>query len=129
MELIEKKIETANVTIWKEDNICHFVFKPGSVETLETAVINFEACLPLLPNDNVNYLLVDLTHIQSMSKEARDFYAGENTAAYAKAVALIIKSPISTVIGNFFLGINKPAFPTKLFSNETEAIEWLQSHD
>ena len=129
MELVKKRIETDNVSIWLEDDICHYVFKPKSVETLETAQKNFEVSIPILPKEKVNYLLVDLTPIQSMSKDARDFYAGENTAAYAKAVALIVKSPISRVIGNFFLGINKPSFPTKLFSNEDEAIQWFHSQE
>jgi len=127
MELVKKRIETDNVSIWLEDDICHYVYKQGSTETLETAEKNFEAGIPLIPKETVNFLLVDLTHIQSMSKDARDFYAGENTAAYAKAVALVVKSPISRVIGNFFLGINKPSFPTKLFSNEDEAIQWFHS--
>jgi hypothetical protein len=41
------------------------------------------------------------------------------------AFAILIDSSVSRVVGNFFLGINKPAVPTKLFTNEKEAVKWL----
>ncbi len=31
-----------------------------------------------------------------------------------------------TVIGNFFIGFNKSPMPTKLFTSEPEALEWLK---
>ncbi|MDH5682649.1 MAG: hypothetical protein OEZ36_13750 [Spirochaetota bacterium] len=34
-------------------------------------------------------------------------------------------SPISRVIGNFFLGLNRPLFPVKLFTEKNEASKWL----
>jgi len=64
-----------------------------------------------------------------MDKESRRFHAGEMPEQYAKAVALIEKSPVSKVIGNFFLGINKPPFPTKLFTKKHEAIHWLKKFE
>jgi len=36
------------------------------------------------------------------------------------------------VIGNFFIGINKPPLPTRLFDDEPAAVAWLQqfvAHD
>ncbi len=42
------------------------------------------------------------------------------------AIAMLINSPGSRIIGNFFLGINKPSVPTKLFNEKNKAIEWLK---
>jgi len=41
-------------------------------------------------------------------------------------VALLIASPLSRVLGNFYLRINRPETPTRLFSSEEEAGAWLR---
>lgn len=69
--------------------------------------------------------LVDLTNVGSVDREARMFYAGEEASQVLAAAALLTKSLAGRVIGNFFLGINKPQTPVKLFDEEREAIEWL----
>jgi hypothetical protein len=71
-------------------------------------------------------LLVDSRNIKSMEREARVYYAGEEGRKSVSACALLIGSPVSRVIGNFFMGLNKPLVPTRLFTSETEAIEWLR---
>lgn len=63
-----------------------------------------------------------------MDRESRAFHSGEMPNQYAKAVALLVKTPVSSIIGNFFLGLNKPSFPTKLFTEKEEAIFWLKEH-
>jgi hypothetical protein len=42
------------------------------------------------------------------------------------AAALLIGSPLTRAIGNFFMGLNKPLIPTRLFTSETEALAWLK---
>ena len=44
------------------------------------------------------------------------------------AQAIIVDSPVSRLIGSFFLGLNKPPFPTKLFTSEADAVEWLKGY-
>ncbi len=44
-----------------------------------------------------------------------------------KKALLLIGSPVSRVIGNFFMGLNKPIYPTKLFTDPQKAIRWLQT--
>ena len=46
---------------------------------------------------------------------------------YLTAAALIIANPVSRIIGNFFMGLNKTAFPFQLFTNQEEALKWLKS--
>jgi hypothetical protein len=41
-------------------------------------------------------------------------------------VALLVGSPMSRAIGNFFIGLNKPLIPTRLFVSEPEALAWLR---
>jgi len=61
-----------------------------------------------------------------MDREARRYFAGEETAKVESAAALLIESPLSKAIGNFFMGLNKPIVPTRLFTSEAEALAWLK---
>jgi len=70
-------------------------------------------------------LLIDARGIKSISREARSFFTTNGRETNTMAFAILIDSSVSKVVGNFFLGINKPAVPTKLFTNEREATKWL----
>ena len=72
-------------------------------------------------------VLVDMSALIEMSKEVRDYFGNERTAAVQRATALLIGSPVSRVIGNFFIGLNKPISPTRLFTDPQEAIKWLET--
>lgn len=71
-------------------------------------------------------LLMDITKLRSMSREARAFFSEPARADVLLAVALQIGSPLSRAIGNIFLGLNRPAVPIKLFNDEGSALEWLR---
>jgi len=38
--------------------------------------------------------------------------------------ALIVTNPLARAIGSFFLGLTRPAVPTKLFESVEEAAAW-----
>ncbi len=71
-------------------------------------------------------LLCDITNVVKMSQECRKHFAGEEHAKTFSKCALIISNPISKIIGNFFMGLNKPLKPTKLFTNKSDGLQWLQ---
>jgi hypothetical protein len=41
------------------------------------------------------------------------------------AAALIVSHPLARAIGSFFLGLTRPAVPTRLFPTVEEAAEWV----
>lgn len=63
--------------------------------------------------------------ILSANKEARDYFATEGNEGMS-ALAIIMESAFSCVLGNFYLKVSKPNIPTRLFSNEEQATKWLQ---
>jgi hypothetical protein len=71
-------------------------------------------------------VLVDMTQIKFMTREARTYFAGPETANAESAAALLIRSPLARAIGNFFMGLNKPLMPTRLFTSEEAALTWLR---
>ena len=73
-------------------------------------------------------VLVDIRGVQSESREARMYFAGPELAKCATAVALIVESPVSRMIANFFLRIGAQAVPTRVFDDATSARSWLRTH-
>jgi hypothetical protein len=71
-------------------------------------------------------LLCDLTNVVKMTQDCRRHFAGPEHAKTFSKAALIVTSPISRIIGNFFLGLNKPLKPTRLFTNKGDALVWLK---
>ena len=71
-------------------------------------------------------LLIDIQAIKSIDREARAYYAGPEITD-VNAIALLVDFAVSQVIANFYLRINKPTIPTKMFTSEREALKWLQT--
>jgi len=72
--------------------------------------------------------LIDARNVKSITKEARDYLASAEGTRYVTAAGLLLESYLGKIMGNFFLQINKPSLPTKMFSNKKEAIEWLTQY-
>ena len=112
--------------IWLEEGkILRTVIYPNSEITSEDAKEVFNAHLELAEDKQVASL-VDIRGIKSATREARSFPTTASVAKFPIALALLVDSPVSRVIANFFLGVNKPSYPTKFFNSENEAITWLK---
>jgi hypothetical protein len=107
-----------------EDRILRVRLNPGARETLENAKENIVAVADLLAGRRLP-ILVDYRLIASQERAARAYYASPETGKHVCAVALLVDSPLSRIIGNFFMGLNKPPFPVKVFGDEAEALAWL----
>lgn len=70
--------------------------------------------------------LVDMRQIKSLSKEAREHFR-DSTASVCSRVAMLIESPVSRVLGNFFFRAISEEMPKQLFNDEAAAVAWLLS--
>jgi hypothetical protein len=70
-------------------------------------------------------ILVDLTTLGSVSKGSRGIYTSQETARICSRAALLVGNPVSRIMGNFYMGINKPVMPVKMFTDPDEAMAWL----
>ncbi len=59
--------------------------------------------------------------------DTRRFLSSEEGLKHRVAIAFVLKSLAQQIVANFYLKINKPAIPTKFFSEQTAAEEWLLS--
>ena len=124
------KVETATQKLyWDNENEIAWGELFANQTTVELAKKNVDAQERL--RDSMNKakirVLIDMTSVTEISKEARDYFANERTASIQRATALLIGSPVSRVIGNFFMGLNKPFSPTRLFTDPHKAIQWLHT--
>jgi len=69
--------------------------------------------------------VIDMRRVHAISREAREYYANERTASIQRATALLVGSKLTQVIANFFMGLNKPVSPTRMFTNPDKALAWL----
>lgn len=121
-----KVIELRAFTSWLgTDGICYTVVKPNVVVELQDATEN-SSSVKEVSGDTIYPLLVNLKEIKSISKEARDHFSMKNRTPGVNAIAMLVRSPVSRIIGNFFIGINRSVVPTKLFTDESEAVSWLK---
>lgn len=106
-----------------EHDVVRFVCDRGAVIDEAAAITNTDAIVEVAAGGD-HALLVDIRDVEQIDAKARRYHATES-GQYFTAVALLVDSPLSRVIGNFFLGLNRPAYPLQLFSDESAAIEWL----
>jgi hypothetical protein len=111
---------------WLDDEgILHAEARPGAEQTLEDA----EACVAFMwevAGQRRRAILIDLRHAKAMDRASRAYYARPATARNQLAVALLVDSPLSRVLGNFYLGLSKPLTRTQLFTSEAAALAWLR---
>lgn len=70
-------------------------------------------------------MLVDMSKVRSINKEAREEYVKKIDEPFITAVALLTNSNISRMVGNFFIGLNNMQIPAKLFTDPEKARVWL----
>jgi len=123
---MEKEVfETRTAKIWLgEDGILYAKILPKSEITLEDIKEQFKIASKLGNNKRVPFL-IDSRGVKFIEREARKFIQEESKKIVTK-LAILIGSYISRLIGNFFLGINKNPYPTKLFTSKDNTIEWLK---
>jgi hypothetical protein len=73
-------------------------------------------------------MVIDIKSIKSITKPSRDFLASEKGSEGIIAAAFLINSSLGKILGNFFIQINKPLRPTKIFTNEIKAKKWLAKY-
>lgn len=69
--------------------------------------------------------LVDLRDVFFIDSKTRA-YAAEQYREHVAGQAILIESRISSSFANLFLKFSRPKVPTKLFTDEQEAIKWLK---
>ena len=109
------------------DGIVRIIHNPHAEVTLKDAEETMAAYLGIRQGKR-RPLLVDTRTMKVLDRGARVFYAGEMAASVATAVAIVVGTPVSRVLGNFYLGLSNPRLPSRLFVSDEEALAWLNGY-
>lgn len=123
--MIEYKTRTEHIVL-ENSGIIHCTVFDEVYMDLDDAKENMAAIKMLAKGRRVP-VLVDIRKSKGVSQKCRAYFASEEAKEIQSACALIIDSPLSKLIGNFFIGFNKTLFPTRLFTNSNEATNWLST--
>lgn len=114
---------TEHLELFVEGGILHCIYKEVDMVDLEYA----QACV----SERLAFIggkaypsLFDITRIKQSTKEARDFMANEGNDLVS-ASAILIGSPMLKMTANFYIMVNKPKNPTRMFTDRKSALEWL----
>jgi len=118
-------IVTRTERIWLEDGVLRCVVLPTASHTLADALENTRAVAELAEGRRVGMLL-DTRASRGLDRDARLHYVRPEAADLVAALAMLIDSQIGRVLGNFFMRVNRPPFPLRLFTAEAEALAWLK---
>ncbi|MCK4760932.1 MAG: hypothetical protein KAW12_01945 [Candidatus Aminicenantes bacterium] len=119
-------IETKGAKLWLEDGIFHSETHPNAEMDLGLAREHLKIHAKLTGGKKTP-VLTDIRTIKSIDRDARRHLSGEEAEKIHTVLALLVTSPVSKVIGNFFMAINKPRFPSRMFNSEEKATAWLKS--
>ncbi len=110
--------------MWVEEGVVFCIYKENTVFTLkvvETAVKERFS----LAEGHVYTMFADIKGLKYATKEARAYLKTKGTGKLS-AGAFLINSSIVEIIGNYFIKLDKPSIPTKLFTDQKKALEWLE---
>jgi hypothetical protein len=70
-------------------------------------------------------VLITSNHFAAPTSEARAYLAAAPSNPYSSASAYIARTLAEKLLANAYIKFNKPARPTRMFTSESKAIEWL----
>ena len=121
-------IELRVADVWVDQaSMIRMRFKPCEVHTLEDAVAVVEAHNQLA-GEQPALVIADIRDVSTgADRLAREYYVSEESSRLKLGMAMLVKSPMQRMLGNVFFRINRPPYPSKMFSDGGEAVRWLAS--
>jgi len=121
-----KKTELDKVyTELLKPNIVLVTVKDNSFIDIEEIIEIKKLNLALVGRHNYG-LIIETGEFTSISNEARTMMATKGIEESRVAIAIIIHHLPQRLLANFFLRINNPAIPAKIFSNRKAALKWME---
>jgi hypothetical protein len=119
------KTETALISYDPETRIVQMTALPGSTFDAHHALDNRTAALELAGWERCGLIFESDTDIVT-TPEMRQVSASEQYNSHYIAVALVSPSLAMKILGNFYMRINRPTVPTRFFSQQDIAVEWMR---
>jgi hypothetical protein len=111
----------ASITL-RQDKLLHIDFKSLDELLPKTAKEILKASAKLCAGQKI-FTLITVNNYMQIGAETRQIWAGQKNKSVAEA--MVVKPTTVRLVGNFYLQVNKPIRPTKMFRTEEPAVKWL----
>ena len=110
--------------IWIKNGIMFAEYKPNTHVTLEMAKRQVNDRLELA-NGKAYPICGSIVNLKKVSNDAREFLGTDAAMSGVICFAIVTSNPLQKMFGNFYLNFRKSKIPTRLFSNQDEALQWI----
>jgi len=124
--LKEMDLPEASIKL-RSDGIVLVNYKKNITIDADTQLSMREIFKELAPGKKLNYIFSADAGV-SFTKDARENSAKSTVDSPIAAYAVIANNLAYRIIANFYLKVNKPKVPFKLFATIEEALIWLRSY-
>lgn len=121
----DRRAPAVATVVAEADGTVVLVFQPGCRLDAENTVHIVRAHIAAAAGQK-RPTLADLRGMRSATREARELAGGPDVVAITLRMALIVANPVSRVLGNFFMTVTHPKYPTRIFKDEASARHWLR---
>ena len=120
-------LETATALIQlRNDGILSVRVRPKVHQTLANAKENMASALVATAGVR-RPLLVNIAEATPLDAEVRHHYTGQALVDGFRALGLVVAaSPVGRMMGNIYFLVARPGIPSRLFSAEPDAVDWLK---
>lgn len=123
----QNKQKTNQGEVWMDtDGVLHQTYIPGAEISIEDSWQELKIYKSTFCRDIRRPIIVDISNIKTVSKKSRDIYSSKEMGQTISAAALIVNSPVSRIMGNFYVGISKTKMPVRMFATNKDAKNWLK---
>jgi hypothetical protein len=126
VEILAIEICEAFTLRWRSDGILHS-HTSSAIEFNVESLKKFNVVMGQMVNYQKVPLLITLDEFAIPPAETRDFWAKKESCPYAIADAYVAVNLGHKLIAGAYLKFNKPERPTRIFSKQESAVEWLKT--
>ena len=121
-------VRTPTTEYWKipGEDILYGNILPGAFLDVDEVKENALKRAELLDVNRPIPSILDITKIDKITKEARKESSASTEGI--SAIAIIVDSGLSKIIGNYAIMLNRPVVPIRLFTSLTDARFWVRDY-
>ncbi len=130
-EVLDKIRIKAGMVTRLQDDLIHMVYTDEYTIEVEHVREFNDLVDSWMPDGEGAYFIVNLRgKYNDIRREAQDYLAKDAPILFKKkvrATAVIIDNLAGRILSKFFIQFFKPKYPTKIFSTDLDALNWLKS--
>ncbi len=123
---MNKIVLSHSTIILRDDGILELYTSDEHEYTIDCTKENVKAFGELSGGKKVPVLIIGGA-FTSVTPEAREFMASEESLEYSKAEAFLVNTLAQKILIQFYIKFNRPLVPTRIFTEKEKAIEWLKT--